>query len=80
MLYLSIFFTMLLMNVAALTPLYTIIFGTLILGLYFTLMPALTYYFMKNFAEGTMAIGHTSDIGILITGCLAKLFKTIKKT
>lgn len=79
MLYLSIFFTMLLMNIAALTPLYTILFGTIILGLYFTLMPALTYHFMKNFAEGTMSIGHTADIGILITGCLAKLFKNNKK-
>jgi len=36
-------------------------------------MPALTYYFMKNFAEGTMAIGHTSDIGILITGMSRKI-------
>ena len=79
MLYLSIFFTMLFMNVTELTPFYTVIFGTLILGLYFTFMPALTYYFMKNFAEGTMAIGHTSDIGILITGCLSKLFKNNKK-
>jgi PTS system ascorbate-specific IIC component len=79
MLYLALFFTMILMNIAKLTPIYTIIFGTIMLGLYFTFMPALTYRFMKNFAEGSMAIGHTSDVGILITGYLAKFFKNNKK-
>jgi PTS system ascorbate-specific IIC component len=79
MLYLSLFFTMLLMNITGLSPLYTIIFGTIIVGLYFTFMPALTYRFMKDFADGTLAVGHTSDVGIFITGCLAKFFKKNKK-
>jgi len=61
---------MILMNITKLSPIYTMIFGTIILGLYFTFMPALSYRFMKNFAEGSMAIGHTSDVGILITGYL----------
>lgn len=76
MLYVSLFVVIVLNATIGLTGFMLWIAGTIVMGLYFTLMPALLYPGTKDITDGErFSVGHTGDFSYWFSYVLGKLFK-----
>lgn len=81
MLYVSLFVTIVLNATIGLTGWQLFLVGSIIMGLYFTLMPALTYPGTKLVTGGEkFSVGHTGDFAYWFSYQIGKLFKKNTKS
>jgi len=73
MLYVSLFVTAILVSVGNLSGFALFASGTLIMGLYFTFMPALLYPYTSKITNGEkFTVGHTGDVGYWFSAWIGK--------
>ncbi|MDN6967382.1 PTS ascorbate transporter subunit IIC [Oenococcus sp. UCMA 17063] len=81
MLYVSLFVTAILESVAGLKGWALFLAGAIIMGLYFTFMPALLFPYTNKITDGEkFTVGHTSDIADWFSGWLGKYVGDPKKS
>lgn len=73
MLYVSLFVTAILVLVGNLSGIVLFAAGTLVMGLYFTFMPALLYPYTDKITNGAkFTVGHTGDVGYWFSAWIGK--------
>jgi ascorbate PTS system EIIC component len=73
MLYVSLFVTAILVSVGNLKGIALLAVGSILMGLYFTLMPALLYPYTNKITGGeNFTVGHTGDVGYWFSAWIGK--------
>jgi PTS system ascorbate-specific IIC component len=73
MLYVSLFVTAILVSVGHLSGILLFVSGALIMGIYFTFMPALLYPYTSKITNGeNFTVGHTGDVGYWFSAWIGK--------